>query len=117
MACHRQHGKLTTRASTQLMDSLDTALRFAIEQEGGYRFETVTNYDEVRASIVDKLAGIRDTPNRLEAPLIYHLDVAAMYPNIILTNRMQVRMAHKACRRRLGSSDTSWVSASMCWWW
>lgn len=24
-----------------------------------------------------------------ETPLIYHLDVAAMYPNIILTNRLQ----------------------------
>jgi len=27
--------------------------------------------------------------HREEAPLIYHLDVAAMYPNIILTNRLQ----------------------------
>jgi DNA polymerase epsilon subunit 1 len=26
---------------------------------------------------------------REECPLIYHLDVAAMYPNIILTNRLQ----------------------------
>jgi hypothetical protein len=26
---------------------------------------------------------------RSEKPLIYHLDVAAMYPNIILTNRLQ----------------------------
>lgn len=26
---------------------------------------------------------------RLEKPLIYHLDVGAMYPNIILTNRLQ----------------------------
>lgn len=26
---------------------------------------------------------------REEVPLIYHLDVAAMYPNIILTNRLQ----------------------------
>jgi hypothetical protein len=28
-------------------------------------------------------------PRREEVPLIYHLDVAAMYPNIILTNRLQ----------------------------
>ncbi len=29
-------------------------------------------------------------PSRYDAlPLIYHLDVAAMYPNIILTNRLQ----------------------------
>jgi hypothetical protein len=26
---------------------------------------------------------------RTETPMIYHLDVAAMYPNIILTNRLQ----------------------------
>lgn len=37
------------------------------------------------------LEELRDHPNRLENPLIYHLDVAAMYPNIILTNRLQVR--------------------------
>ncbi len=35
------------------------------------------------------LEALRDTPNREECPLIYHLDVAAMYPNIILTNRLQ----------------------------
>lgn len=29
-------------------------------------------------------------PLRLETPKIYHLDVGAMYPNIILTNRLQV---------------------------
>lgn len=33
------------------------------------------------------LEGLRDVPAREETPLIYHLDVAAMYPNIILTNR------------------------------
>lgn len=37
-----------------------------------------------------KLEILRDSPNRDETPLIYHLDVAAMYPNIILTNRLQV---------------------------
>jgi DNA polymerase elongation subunit (family B) len=34
-------------------------------------------------------AFFRDTPARLENPIIYHLDVGAMYPNIILTNRLQ----------------------------
>ena len=35
------------------------------------------------------LEQLRDNPNRMETPSIYHLDVAAMYPNIILTNRLQ----------------------------
>jgi DNA polymerase epsilon subunit 1 len=43
----------------------------------------------VRAEIALKLTDLRDHPVREETPLIYHLDVAAMYPNIILTNRLQ----------------------------
>lgn len=49
--------------------------------------EDIENYDEVREEIAAGLADLRDVPNRRENPLIYHLDVAAMYPNIILTNR------------------------------
>jgi len=44
----------------------------------------------VKQDVVEKLTMLRDCPNRLENPIIYHLDVAAMYPNIILTNRLQV---------------------------
>jgi DNA polymerase elongation subunit (family B) len=42
---------------------------------------------QVREEIKLSLEGLRDVPAREETPLIYHLDVAAMYPNIILTNR------------------------------
>lgn len=45
---------------------------------------------QVREEIAGALRALRDTPNREECPLIYHLDVAAMYPNIILTNRYAV---------------------------
>ena len=47
------------------------------------------NYDDVKQAIVEKLEMLRDSPNRDEPPMIYHLDVGAMYPNIILTNRLQ----------------------------
>ena len=43
----------------------------------------------MRDAIAAKLIDLRDNPNRLETPAIYHLDVGAMYPNIILTNRLQ----------------------------
>jgi len=49
----------------------------------------VTNYEQVKQDIVVKLEMLRDSPIREEKPLIYHLDVGAMYPNIILTNRLQ----------------------------
>jgi len=49
----------------------------------------VTNYDEVKAEIISALELMRDNPKRVDNPLIYHLDVAAMYPNIMLSNRLQ----------------------------
>ena len=58
-----------------------------IEVEGKAALADIENLEEVRGEIVAALEGIRDVPNREEQPLIYHLDVAAMYPNIILTNR------------------------------
>lgn len=57
--------------------------------QSGVTMDQITNYDQVKQEIVTALEGIRDAPTRDECPLIYHLDVAAMYPNIILTNRLQ----------------------------
>lgn len=51
--------------------------------------DKVTNYDEVKAEIQAALEVMRDNPKRTDNPLIYHLDVAAMYPNIMLSNRLQ----------------------------
>ena len=65
-------------------------MKHAIEEEEGVPLSEVTNFDEVCQEIVVKLSALRDCPNRLENPIIYHLDVGAMYPNIILTNRLQV---------------------------
>ncbi|KAK7200869.1 DNA polymerase epsilon catalytic subunit [Novymonas esmeraldas] len=72
-----------------LMDDVDEALRFALEVENGVKLEEVTNLAEVRAAVLAKLSGLRDRPHQQEKPFIYHLDVGAMYPNIILTNRLQ----------------------------
>ena len=49
----------------------------------------MTNYEEVKAEIRSALEVMRDNPKRIDNPLIYHLDVAAMYPNIMLSNRLQ----------------------------
>ncbi|CAG8516863.1 18561_t:CDS:10 [Acaulospora morrowiae] len=54
------------------------------------KLNEITNYDEVRSQILTALEELRDCKQSFEkTPLIYHLDVAAMYPNIILTNRLQ----------------------------
>lgn len=64
-------------------------MKFSLAEEGQIPLEDVTNYDEIRAQILSALELMRDEPNRIDKPLIYHLDVAAMYPNIMLSNRLQ----------------------------
>ncbi|KAL9143406.1 hypothetical protein ABFS82_14G234200 [Erythranthe guttata] len=81
--------KLDPVAFEQLLDNLDRDLQYAIRVEGKMDLDSVSNYDEVKDAIKEKLMKLRDEPIREDFPLIYHLDVAAMYPNIILTNRLQ----------------------------
>lgn len=81
--------KLNAKRLQQLIDDVDKILAFAITEENQVPLESVTNLDQVRADIVEKLTSLRDAPNQKLLPLIYHLDVGAMYPNIILTNRLQ----------------------------
>lgn len=97
-------------------------MRHAIEEEEKVPLEQVTNFNEVCWSVIcsltistllalspetflefsqvceeikKKLTSLKEVPNRIECPLIYHLDVGAMYPNIILTNRLQVKRSSK----------------------
>jgi DNA polymerase epsilon subunit 1 len=76
-------------AIDELIRDLDAALKFSVEVEEKKKMADITNYEEVKAQIVDKLMQLKNTPNRSERPLIYHLDVASMYPNIMTTNRLQ----------------------------
>ncbi|GAA6015444.1 hypothetical protein JCM8202_002471 [Rhodotorula sphaerocarpa] len=83
--------KIVPSAIQGLIDDLDDALTFALAKEGSkpIPIEDVENYDEVKSQIVTMLEELRDRPLRQDTPLIYHLDVAAMYPNIMLSNRLQ----------------------------
>ena len=80
---------IDTTAIDELLRDLDAALQFSITVEEKKSLDEVTNYNEVRAQIAEKLNSLKTTPNRNERPLIYHLDVASMYPNIMTTNRLQ----------------------------
>jgi DNA polymerase epsilon subunit 1 len=68
---------------------LDKFLNYVIEGVAGMKKGEVVNYDQVKMDISQKLIDLKNNPLRKEKPSIYHLDVAAMYPNIILTNRLQ----------------------------
>ncbi|MCJ1436933.1 DNA polymerase epsilon catalytic subunit [Xylographa pallens] len=80
---------MDTTAINELIRDLDAALQFSITVEEKKSLDDVTNYEEVKAQIVEKLENLKRTPNRQERPSIYHLDVASMYPNIMTTNRLQ----------------------------
>ena len=81
--------RLVPEAFQKLHDDVERCMRRAIEVEEKIPLEEVTNFEEVVEAIQEKLAELRETPVRSEPPIIYHLDVGAMYPNIILTNRLQ----------------------------
>jgi DNA polymerase epsilon subunit 1 len=62
---------------------------FCIKDESKASMDGVLNYDEVKSEIQTALELIRDDSIRFDKPLIYHLDIAAMYPNIMLSNRLR----------------------------
>lgn len=76
-------------AVDELINDLDNALKFVITIEEKKKMEDIENYDEVKGQILARLNSLKEAPNRNERPLIYHLDVASMYPNIMTTNRLQ----------------------------
>lgn len=81
----------------KLIESIGKTMKHAIEVEEGIPLELVTNFDDVCAEIRGKLQHMKDHPRRDENPLIYHLDVGAMYPNIILTNRCVLKINLECC--------------------
>ncbi|CAM4930738.1 unnamed protein product [Rotaria socialis] len=72
-----------------LIDNIDRILHQSIEVEEKLSIDLVENLAEIKEDIIQRLQHLKNVPNRLENPNIYHLDVGAMYPNIILTNRLQ----------------------------
>lgn len=81
--------KIIPSAVNELINGVENALKHTIQEEEKVPIEMVTNFDEMVDEVKGKLKELRDQPLRLENPVIYHLDVGAMYPNIILTNRLQ----------------------------
>uniref|UniRef100_A0A9I9CFW7 DNA polymerase epsilon catalytic subunit n=1 Tax=Cucumis melo TaxID=3656 RepID=A0A9I9CFW7_CUCME len=84
------HASQANSPDHQLINNLDRDLQYAIQVEGKMDLESVLNYSDVKNAIMEKLIRLRDEPMREECPLIYHFDVAAMYPNITLTNMLQM---------------------------
>ncbi|MCP9260431.1 DNA polymerase [Dirofilaria immitis] len=65
------------------------ALSDSLTRELSINMDEVVDFDSVVNKVETQLDDFIKRPLRLETPKIYHLDVGAMYPNIILTNRLQ----------------------------
>lgn len=57
------------------MDSVENAVKYCLEVEKSIPLENVLNLDEIIADIKNSLLELKNVPNRLENPVIYHLDV------------------------------------------
>ena len=80
----------------------------------------MTNYDEVKQEILGKLEYIKgQCPNYEMEPLIYHVDVAAMYPNIILSNRLQpvAIVNEQVCAGCIFNKDENNCKRNLQWQW
>ncbi|VDO97023.1 unnamed protein product [Soboliphyme baturini] len=80
--------RLDVDALRRLSGDLERTLQTAITAER-IPMTSVKNFLEKCEEVRGKLRELIENPMRLDTPLIYHLDVGAMYPNIILTNRLQ----------------------------
>ncbi|CAI5755607.1 unnamed protein product [Candida verbasci] len=81
--------KIDPTAIDELIGNLHNSIKFCIEVENGKKMEDVENFNEIYNEIESKLLDLKNKPNRTETPLIYHVDVASMYPNIMTSNRLQ----------------------------
>ncbi|KAK6465694.1 DNA-directed DNA polymerase epsilon, catalytic subunit A [Scheffersomyces coipomensis] len=81
--------KVDPTAIDELLNDLHNSIKFCIEVENNKKFEDVENFDEIYNQVRDQLLELKANPVRKEVPLIYHVDVASMYPNIMTSNRLQ----------------------------
>uniref|UniRef100_A0A0N5CFF4 DNA polymerase epsilon catalytic subunit n=1 Tax=Strongyloides papillosus TaxID=174720 RepID=A0A0N5CFF4_STREA len=80
---------IVPEAIEMLKEQVKDTMKFALNVENGIDLDNVVDFEEVCKEVEGQLDKLRETPNLFEYPKVYHLDVGAMYPNIILTNRLQ----------------------------
>ncbi|KAF1744092.1 hypothetical protein MXB_2344 [Myxobolus squamalis] len=81
--------KINKTTIEQLQEEIAPSLRYTLTNERHVDLSDVTNFNEICNNIHSILENFKDNSFRHEKPVIYHLDVGAMYPNIMLTNKLQ----------------------------
>uniref|UniRef100_A0A915ME31 DNA polymerase epsilon catalytic subunit n=1 Tax=Meloidogyne javanica TaxID=6303 RepID=A0A915ME31_MELJA len=81
--------KLDVEALEQLKEEVRPTLEHSLCNDAKILLSEVLNFESICEQIEQSLDALIEKPLRTEHPELYHLDVGAMYPNIILTNRLQ----------------------------
>ena len=82
--------KLDPTGFAHLRDEVDKTVKYFVEVEEGLKCEDIEGLEALKTEMKERLTTLENGGvRRKEKPLIYHFDVGAMYPNIILTNRLQ----------------------------
>ncbi|VBB29888.1 unnamed protein product [Acanthocheilonema viteae] len=91
----------------------------SLTRELGVNMNEVVDFNTVASKIETQLDDFIKRPLRLEIPKIYHLDVGAMYPNIILTNRLQPSavVTNEDCIACVYNSPDAKCRRTMQWEW
>jgi DNA polymerase epsilon subunit 1 len=86
-----QKFKVDKKLYQTLIDNVDKVIDFSLEIENGLNKDDIENKEEVKEAVVNQLKNLMNCKTNFieKDPLIYHVDVSAMYPNIILSNRLQ----------------------------
>jgi DNA polymerase epsilon subunit 1 len=95
-------------------------MEFSLEIESQVDKDDITNFDEIKVQVIEKLEALKNTPAVHEVnPLIYHVDVAAMYPNIILSNRLQpvAIVNEQICAGCVHNKEENQCKRQMQWQW
>ncbi|EME32355.1 DNA polymerase epsilon subunit 1 [Galdieria sulphuraria] len=80
----------------------------------------VTNYVQLSSSLTESLKALKHTHAFNDFPVIYHLDVGAMYPNVILTNRLQphaIVSKHQCASCAFNELEDSQCKRNLKWTW
>ena len=87
--------KMDASRYESLIETTNKVIEFFVRVEKSENVNNVENINEVKNMIQEKLKNImllikENGEKEIDIlPLIYHVDVSSMYPNIILTNRLQ----------------------------
>uniref|UniRef100_A0A914MZX7 DNA polymerase epsilon catalytic subunit n=1 Tax=Meloidogyne incognita TaxID=6306 RepID=A0A914MZX7_MELIC len=111
--------KLDVEALEQLKEEVRPTLEHSLCNDAKILLSEVLNFESVCEQIEQSLDALIEKPLRTEHPELYHLDVGAMYPNIILTNRLQppAVVNEEQCMACIHNAPNAKCKRKMDWVW